>query len=52
MKTFSALALSILLSGINGLVIRDNEVTYHVEGLEMLNSTPNLDKRANYEFKE
>jgi hypothetical protein len=52
MKIFSTLTLSVLLSGINGLVIRDNEVTYHVEGLEMLNSTPNLDKRANYEFKE
>jgi hypothetical protein len=52
MKTLSALALAFLISRINGLVIRDNEVAYHVEGLELLNSTPDLEKRANYEFKE
>jgi hypothetical protein len=52
MKTFGALTLSILLGGINGLVIREDGINYTIEGLELLNTTSSVDKRANYEFKE
>jgi hypothetical protein len=52
MKTFSILVLSTLLSGISGLVIPEEEVNYTLEGLELLNTTSTLDKRANYDVRE